>query len=462
MLENPHTFLVKTGSQKAMMYDMLNSLNSMEAQSNDLKAFKKYIEEERADADSSSGLYDAVNSVQYTYDMDMNVYTKSVDGTVIRSDSRALMQDLLMEYFGMNISSMLDMQDFMGFGMDSSLASMSPMGSQMILWQEMLPDDNGKLINPLLEKQYDLVYGSWPNSYDEIVLVVDENNEIDDMTLYALGLKSKEDIDELAKAAFDKTTIDVPELKWSYEDICNMEFRTVLSADCYTLDEKTGTYTDLRETQAGLKYLYDNGIPLKVSGIIRPADDAVSTMLSGSIAYTSKLTEYVIDHSHNAAAVTAQLDDPKTDIFTSLPFRENTGDMTDGEKAAEFRNYVSALDESGKASAYVKIMSVPDDDEIEMMVSQSMGTMTREDMEAAMSQAMTAQMGMSESTVSDYISAMSDDDITELFTQSVTEQIKAQYAENAASQLSAMSNAQLAAAFDAAVSAYSEEQEAKY
>lgn len=448
--------------QKAMMYDMLNSLNSMEAQSNDLKAFKKYIEEERADADSSSGLYDAVNGVQYTYDMDMNVYTKSVDGTVIRSDSQALMQDLLMEYFGMNISSMLDMQDSMGFGMDSSLASMSPMGSQMILWQEMLPGDNGKLINPLLEKQYDLVYGSWPSSYDEIVLVVDENNEIDDMTLYALGLKSKEDIDELAKAAFDKTTIDVPELKWSYEDICNMEFRTVLSADCYTLDEKTGTYTDLRETQAGLKYLYDNGIPLKVSGIIRPAEDAVSTMLSGSIAYTSKLTEYVIDHSHNAAAVTAQLDDPKTDIFTGLPFRENTGDMTDGEKAAEFRSYVSALDESGKASAYVKIMSVPEDEELEMMVSQAMGTMTREDMEAAMSQAMTAQMGMSESAVSDYISAMSDDDITELFTQSATEQIKAQYAENAASQLSAMSNAQLAAAFDAAVSAYSEEQEAKY
>ena len=191
MLENPHTFLVKTGSQKAMMYDMLNSLNSMEAQSNDLKAFKKYIEEERADADSSSGLYDAVNGVQYTYDMDMNVYTKSVDGTVIRSDSRALMQDLLMEYFGMNIYSMLDMQDSMGFGMDSSLASMSPMGSQMILWQEMLPGDNGKLINPLLEKQYDLVYGSWPNSYDEIVLVVDENNEIDDRHFMLSDLNPK-------------------------------------------------------------------------------------------------------------------------------------------------------------------------------------------------------------------------------------------------------------------------------
>lgn len=84
--------------------------------------------------------------------------------------------------------------------------------------------DNGKLINPLLEKQYDLVYGSWPTEYNEIVLVLDDNNELDDMTLYALGLKSDGDIDAIMNAALNKTELDADIQKWSYEDICNMEF----------------------------------------------------------------------------------------------------------------------------------------------------------------------------------------------------------------------------------------------
>ena len=115
------------------------------------------------------------------------------------------------------------------------------------------------------------------------------------------------------------------EKKWSFEEICDMEFRTVFPSDCYTLDEQTGLYVDLRDTQAGMKYLYDNGTPLKVSGIIRPSEDTVSAMLSGTIGYTSELTEYVIENSKDTAAVSAQLADPSTDIFTGLPFHENTG-----------------------------------------------------------------------------------------------------------------------------------------
>ena len=101
------------------------------------------------------------------------------------------------------------------------------------------------------------------------------------------------------------------------------------------LDEETETYTDLRETDAGLKYLYDNGVPLKVSGIIRPNEDAQTTMLTGSIGYTSKLTEYVIENSKDSEAITAQLEDPSVDIFTNLPFEENTGNLTDAEKETD-------------------------------------------------------------------------------------------------------------------------------
>lgn len=449
--------------QKGMIYEMMNSLNTMEADENDLKAFKEYIETERADKESASGLHDAVSGVQYTYDMDLLVYTENVDGTIIQSDSQALMQDLLVEYFGMDLSSMLDMGDAAGASdRMEAMSSMSPMGASVVLWQEMLSGDNGKLISPILEKQYDVIYGSWPTEYNEIVLVVDENNEIDDMTLYALGLKSKDDIDALAQAAFNKTEIEAPELKWTYEEICDMEFRTILSSDCYTLDEKTGLYADLRDTQAGLKYLYDNGMSLKVSGIIRPNEDAVSTMLTGTIGYTSELTEYVIENAKESEVVKAQMDNPAKDIFTGLPFHENTGNLSDEQKITEFKNYIASLNEDEKAEAYIKIMSIPSQEELDMSVSQTMENMTREDMEKTMTQALVQQMGMSEADVAEYISTMSDEDMSEMFAEMVTEQVKMQYAAQVEAGLTAMSNAQLAGALDTAMSNYSKEQLVMY
>ena len=449
--------------QKGMIYDMINSLNTMETNENDLKAFKAYVEAERAKEDGTSELKNALSGVQYTYDMDMLVYTENVDGTIIQSDAQALMQELLVEYFGMDLSSMMDMGDSMGSTSQmESMASMSPMGSSIILWQEMLPGDNGKLVSPLLEKQYDVIYGSWPTDYNQIVLVVDENNEIDDMTLYALGLKSKDDIDALAQAAFNKTEIEASNLKWSYEEICDMEFRTIFASDCYTYDENTGLYTDLRETQAGLKYLYDNGTALKVSGIIRPNEDAVSTMLTGTIGYTSELTEYVIENSKDSAAVNAQLDDSSTDIFTGLPFHENTGNLTDEQKIEEFKSYIAALDEKGKADAYIKIMSIPSQEQLDTAVSQTMGSMTREDMEKAMTQALVQQMGMAEADVADYIASMPDEDITEMFTQMVVEQTKAQYAAQVSAQLGGMTSAQLAGALEMALPNYTTEQLVNY
>lgn len=445
--------------QKGMLYEMINSLNSMETNENDLKAFKKYIEAERAGEDDSSTLNDALSGVQYTYDMDMLIYTENVDGTIIQSDTQTLMQELLIEYFGMDMSSIMNMGSS---GQLQSISSLSPMGSSTALWQEMLSGDDGRLISPMLEKQYDLVYGSWPSEYNEIVLVVDENNEIDDMTLYALGLKSKDDIDALAQAAFNKSEIKATEQKWTYEEICDMEFRTILGSDCYTLDESTGLYTDLRQSQAGLKYLYDNGTALKVSGIIRPNEDAVSTMLSGTIGYTGKLTEYVIENSKDSAAVEAQLSDESTDIFTGLPFHENTGNLTDEQKAEEFNYYINSLDEKGRAAAYIKIMSIPAQEELDGIVSQTMSSTTRADMEAAMTQALSQQMGMAENEVKEYIASMPDEDITELFTQMIVERTKAEYAAQVEAQLSGMSAAQLSMALEAALPSYTTAQIVTY
>jgi len=441
---------------KQIIYHMINALNDMEVSVNDLEAFKNYIEAERANPESTSGLYDAVSGVQYTYDLDLLIYTKNVDGNTIRSDMEELLGKLIIEYMG------VDMSATMGMGSEASSSMMSMGASSMGLWQEMLPGDNGKAYNDILEKQYDLIYGSWPTEYNEVVLVLDQNNELDDLTLYALGLKSQDAIDKLMNAAMTKTDIPADTQSWSYEEICGMEFRTILNADCYKYDESTGLYTDLRETDAGMRYLYDNSTVIKVSGIIRPNEEAVAGMLTGSIAYTHELTEYVIEKSAASAAVKAQLEDPSTDIFTGLPFRESTGAMSTEEKAKEFRSHISGLDESGKAAAYIEIMSIPSDEMLSQMIEQSIGNMTREDMEKAMIQAMTSQMGMNESELREYISAMSDEEMKEIFSQMAAEQIKAQYAQQVQQQMQSMTSAQLAGALDASLPTFTDEMCAKY
>ena len=449
--------------QKPMVYDLVNALNASGDRENDLRSFKSYLEERLADGEGEGSLHDAVSGVQDTYETELLVYTENVDGDIIRSDSRELMQDLLLEYFGMDMSSMLGLGEEYGVT-DSmnALSSLSPAGSSIILWQEMLPGEDGKLVSPLLESQYDVVYGAWPTEYNEIVLVLDENNELDDMALYALGLKPGAEIEAVMEAAINQEELEVETQKWSYQDICDMEFKTILNSDCYALDEATGLYVDLRETEAGLRYLYDNGITLKVSGIIRPSENAVSSMLSGSIGYTRALTESVIAQSKDSPAVNAQLSDPSTDIFTGLPFRESAADLTDAQKEADLRDYIAGLDEAGKAEAYVQMMSIPSQEQVDEAVLQSAGLMSRSDREEMLRQGLSEQAGLSEAEIQEYISALSDEDLSAMFTQMAEEQFRAQYAAQVQAQMGAMSAHQLATALDMAMETYTTEQCASY
>ena len=447
--------------KKSAIYDMMDALNNMETSENDLKSFKSYIETQRKD--SESDLHKAVNGVQYSYDLDLLVYTKNVDNTIIYSDTEELMQEMVMEHMGVDMQAMTNASNSVfGENATSMMSSMGMGGSSMNLWQELLPGDNGKPINDLLKKQYDVVYGSWPNSYDEIVLVLDENNELDDMTLYALGLEPKEDVDNIMEAAVNGKELKNDNKSWSYEDICNMDFRTVLNSDCYRYDESTGLYTDLRDTDAGLQYLYDNGLKLKVTGIIRPNEDTSAPMLSGSIAYTSDLTKYVIEHSKESDAITAQKDSPNTDIFTGLPFKDSSSELTDADKQAAFLEYINDLDDSGKAQAYVQMMSIPTEEQLNASVQQAMQGMTRADMESAMTQGMAQQMSMSESDIQSYLASMSDDEIKDTFTQMMQQQVKTQYAQQVQEQMASMQPAELIGALTQTLPTLSAEQCALY
>ncbi len=445
--------------QKSMIYDMMNALNSTEIKQNDLGAFGAFIESERQKEKGEWKLDEAISAVQYTYGISPAVYTKNPEGKIIKSDSQALMQDLMIEYFGMSMAG--------SFGASSSSAGSGMMNMGMSggipLWQEMLHGDDGKIIGELVEKQYDLIYGSWPNDYNEVVLVVDEKNEVADMTLYALGLKSSAEVDRIVDAAINGTILDTDRESWSYEEICDMEFRIILGSDSYRYDELTGLYTDMRESEQGMSYLYDNGIKLRVSGIIRPKEDTVSPMLTGSIGYTSLLTEHMIEKGASSPAVKAQLASPDTDVTSGLPFRESNGSMTDAEKRSEFERYIASLDQNRKAAAFVRIMGIPSEQQIAEFLASAVGNLTREEMEATMLAALAGQMsGMTESELSGYLSAMNDEDVRTLFSGMAVEQFRAQYAAETAAALAAKPVAELAAALDMAMPLYTDAQCAVY
>lgn len=442
-------------------YDMINSINSLETQENDLKSFKKYIEERVADENDESGLRGAVNGIQYTYDLDMLIYTKNVDGSIIRSDTQEVVQSILSEYLGQDVT--MGSSTFSGgtSTLSSLMSGSMGMGSGSTTWQEILPGENGAPISDLVKSQYDMVYGSWPNSYDEICLVLNENNELDDMTLYALGLLHKDDLLKMMEAAYNGGELEVKEESWTYEEICNMEFVTILNSDCYTLDETTGNYSDLRDTETGLSYLYNNGTPLKVTGIIRPSEDSVSTMLHSAICYTHALTEYIINNSSDSDAVKAQLDSPDTDVITGLPFNNSSGNLSIEEKAAEFRKYIGFVNPSEKSRIYIEMMSVPPQEVIDNAIAQTMST-PRAQLEEMVMQYLQDATGMDADTVSSYIKALSDEEFNEMMAGFVTEQTKAEYAAQVAEQMASMTPAQLVAGFDEAIKSCTDEEAASY
>ena len=443
--------------EKSAVYEMLNAINSLEANENDLKAFKAYLENEIKD-DKNTALRDAINGIQYTYNFNLLVYTESVDGSIIHSDTTELMTEILRDYFGMDMSGMMS-----GGMMSGGMMSGGMMQSNTsTLWQEMLTGRDGELINPLFEKQYDLIYGAWPNDYNEIILVVDENNELDDTTLYALGLKPKKEITDAAQAVVNKEQIEVKSRKWTYKEICEMEYKTILNSSCFALDEKTGKYTDLRDTEAGLKYLYANGIPLKVTGIIRPKKDVSSRLLTGSICYTKKLTDFVVEKASESPAIKAQLKDETTDIFTALPFGENSDNLDDNDKKNEFKKYLSKLNKNSKAETYVKIMCIPEKKDVENFVKNALKGTTRAQIEATLTPAIVQQTGMSETEIKSYLKDMKDDELKEMYSSILEKQYKAQYAAGVMGQIAMMTVDQKAAALDAAAKKFTKAQFATY
>ncbi len=451
--------------QKAMIYSLVNSLNSIETSENDLAAFKTYLEERMADEEDESGLRDAVSGVQYTYGLDLDIYTKNVDGEIIRSDISTLMRQLIIENMTAAASQGSSMFSTGSTGTGSSLTSMmsgSTSSSYSTLFQEMLPGKNGKLISDVFDAQYDLIYGSWPNDYNEVVLVVDEKNEIADLSLYALGFLPKEDVQKIFTAVQDKSELDITRKSWSYEEICKGDYRIVIPCNCYSYNAETGEYDDLRDTDAGIQYLYSNAISLRVSGIIRAKEGATTTILNGSIGYTSKLSEYIINEASSSEIAKAQSADRSKDIFSGLYFRSSAENFSVKEKADLFRQYIAGLSEADKAQIYVNIMSIVPDGMIQTQVDAMLSGMSRADIENMITQSLQGQISVDTESLTAYIAAMSDEDLEKYVRTAMEERFSTQYAEQIKQGLSTLSDADLAKSLEAAVGGYTDELCAEY
>lgn len=428
----------------AVMYDLVNKLNSIETSENNLKLFKEYLESEEA--------FDAcVSAVKYSYDLDFSIYTKDSSGKVVKSD----VMELISRIYGFGGQSGTQTEGSSASGMTGMMSGMDSSsmmsGATMKVWEEMLAGENGELINSTIKEQYDVIYGSWPTSYDEIVLVVNENNEITDLTLYALGLKTSDEMMENMELAAKGEQLDTSDLgSWSYEDICERPFRLIPSANKYQKQE-SGAYVDLSATEAGLDYLYGNEsshIDLKVVGIIRQNEDAVSAMIQGSLGYTSALTEKIIEIAEQSELVIAQLASPDTDVLTSLPFpTDGTDALTDAEKAAAFAKHLEKADVSQKAAYYTALASLPSEEYLAQALSGALSSMSAEEKEAALVSAFSAQMGVDESSVLEYVENLTDEEKNTYLTQMLTLRITEEYAAGVKNRLSMMTVEQLAGAF---------------
>ena len=389
-----------------VLYEMMNSMISADTETNNLTPFKAYLE----DPNSEAAPY--ISSIQYSYDMDMNLFAEDIDGNIAKTDVVDYMQRAISLTYGGDYSSFFNTYGQMYAGMN--------------VWQEMLPGENGEAVSPLLKEQYDLLYGRWPEKYDETVLVVSENNEISDLMLYALGLKSNDTIAEDMQALMAAEELDTTLESWSYEELCEKSFRFIYPADQYQYDEATGEYVDLTAEELGLKTLYKNGLEVRIVGILRQNDDALSGMMSGAIGYTHALIEHVAAEANKKELVVKQLTDPEHDVFNGLPFLDRQDEaMTKSRKIEAAKDYISRADTETKAELYKKFMSQPSDDYVQGLIDDQMGETTQDDIKKMILDQYPEYAGMIEqmddSMLSAYMSQMMGQQIREQYSAAMTD-----------------------------------------
>ena len=263
---------------------------SASVESNNLEAFKSYIESDK------TNIKDYTSAISYSYNLNLQIY-KDSDEEILQVNPNKVLDELGM--------SMNEMQSaFMSTDVFSEMFDSKDMNEQM----------------------YDLIAGAWPTKYNEVVLVVDENNEISDFTLYALGLKDQAELSEMYQNIVNGTPFEVEQTSYDMDDLVGMKFKFVLNSDYYKLEN--GIWIDKRNNDDYMKELLDNAEEIVITGIIRPNEESIIASTAGGVMYLKDLKEYVINKINESEIAQAQLENPDINVFTGQEFSDEEFDIS--------------------------------------------------------------------------------------------------------------------------------------
>ncbi len=301
--------------------DVVSSVTS-KISKNNLVRFKEYLESDKIDISTYA------NAIQYGYNIDLQIYNPNTEEDIIQVNPSTIM-------------------DKIGFGNDT-MSSMSLM-SQYNVFTELMDNE------ALLKTQYDVVAGSWPTKYNEVVLIVDEKNNISDYTLYALGLKDQKEIENLFKKVAAGEQFTYKSTTYEYDELIGLKFKLVLNTDYYT--KQSDIWINRKDDYDYMKKVIKDAEDITIVGIIRPNEEAILNSNHGLIGYTKDLTEYVIEKINNKEIVKEQEKDSSINIFTGLEFNTDNKQFDMSALTPEQQAYLTSLSQEELAqviSAYME------------------------------------------------------------------------------------------------------------
>lgn len=351
--------------------EMMKTMLS-EMQTNNLAEFKEYLE---SDPD---GISASIEEIQYSYDSNLYIYGHSADGDIMQINPSTVMSAMMGQSMADNVSQMTNTY--------SSLMGSSSMRSYDA-FRELLSTD-------MLKTEYEVLAGRLPEAYNEVVVLVTDRNELSDVTLYTLGLRDQGELEGMMSSvmAGESFDLDTGDLSFSYDDLMGMEFSMLTAPEFYQKNDD-GTWTDMRSDSEFMEQAAENGLKLKVVGILKPdADSLISSTNSGGIGYTHALTEYMIDKTNSSELVKAQKENPDVDVFTGIEFPKAdeeeeqpmsqseamemlTGMLTEEQRTKLNEGIMAALTEEQQAQIQSAMMGMVSD---EQMNSIMMGVLTPE------------------------------------------------------------------------------------
>ena len=297
MTENSEEKEVEDGKiySKDMVTSMLSTISN-KVESNNLTEFKKYLEE-------NPDIANETNAIQYGYNLNLNLYKEDTENGVVQVNPSTV-----MEKMGMGTSS--------NSGSTTGISIM-----QTDVWTEMLDNQD------LLKEQYDLLAGSWPQNYNEVVLIVDENHQINDYVLYTLGLKDQDELaKKMQKIQNGESVEEEEETTYTYEDMLNLSYKILLNTDYY--QKENGLWVNQSDNEDYLKEKLEEAETIKVVGIIQLNEDSVSTGMTEGIGYLKDLKEHVINKINESDIVKEQKEKTEINVFTGMEFPQE-GEMAE-------------------------------------------------------------------------------------------------------------------------------------